>query len=84
MFVILSKLSVHCSLVVTCWKRANLLALLNVMFSSVFATFPCGVLGQVWYKMYLIVLIPGHCLLSYVLSFNLRGYFFNNCQNVFD
>ena len=28
-------LSVHCSLVVTCWKRANLLALLCVMFSCV-------------------------------------------------
>ena len=25
-------LSVHCSLVVTCWERANLLALLYVMF----------------------------------------------------
>ena len=25
-------LSVHCSLVVTCWERANFLPLLNVMF----------------------------------------------------
>ena len=55
-------LSVHCSLVVTCWERANLLALLYVMFSCVFVTFPCGVLGQVWY---LIVSIPGVCLLTY-------------------
>ena len=46
---------VYCSLVVTCWERANLLALLYVMFSCVFVTFPSGVLGQVWY---LIVLIP--------------------------
>ena len=27
-----------------------------------FATFPCGILGQVWY---LIVLIPDRCRLSY-------------------
>ena len=35
----------HCSLVVTCWERANLLALLCVIFTCVFVTFPCGVLG---------------------------------------
>ena len=28
-----------------------------------FVTFPCGILGQVWY---LIVLIPDPCLLSYL------------------
>ena len=55
-------LSVHCSLVVTCWERADLLALLYVMFSCVFVTFPCGVLGRVWY---LIVSIPDLCLLTY-------------------
>ena len=43
-------LSVHCSLVVICWERANLLALLYVMFYCVFVTFLCGVLGQVWYQ----------------------------------
>ena len=55
-------LSVHCSLVVTCWERTNLLALLYVTFSCVFVTEPCGVLGQVWY---LIVSIPDICLLHY-------------------
>ena len=40
-------LSVHCSLVVTGWEKADLLALLYVMFNCVFVTFPCGVLGQV-------------------------------------
>ena len=40
-------LSVHCSFVVTCWKRVDLLALLCVMFCA-FVTFPCDVLGQVW------------------------------------
>ena len=41
-------LSVHCSLVVTCWERAVLLAGLYVEFSCVFVTIPCGVMGQVW------------------------------------
>ena len=40
-------LSVLCSLVVTCWERADLLALLCVIFSFVIITFPYGVLGQV-------------------------------------
>ena len=52
-------LSVPCSLVVTCWERADLLALLYVMILF-FVTFPYGVLGQV---LYLIVLIPDLCLL---------------------
>ena len=64
-------LSVHCSLVVTCWERANLLALLYVMF-YVLVTFPCDVLVQV---SYLILLIPDLRLLPYfqnrhVLSFS--------------
>ena len=54
-------LSVHCSLVITCWESANILAFLYVMFSCVFVTFPCGVLGQVGY---LIVSIPNICLLT--------------------
>ena len=43
-------------------KRAELLALLYVMFSCVFVIFPYGVLGQVWF---FIALIPDLCLLSY-------------------
>ena len=35
---------------------------LFVMFNFVFVTFPCGILGQVWY---LIVMIPDLCCLSY-------------------
>ena len=31
---------VSCSLVVTCWERADLLAVLYVMFSCVFCHFP--------------------------------------------
>ena len=53
-----------------CWERGqhihpftyDLLALLCVMFSCVFVTFPYCVLGQVWY---LIVSIPYLCLLLY-------------------
>ena len=52
-------LSVQCSLVVTCWERADLL---HVICYCVFVTFPCGVPVQVWC---LIVLIPDFCILSY-------------------
>ena len=39
--------------------------LLFVMFNCVFITFPCGILGQVWY---LVVSIPDHCRFSYLES----------------
>ena len=58
-------LSVSCSLVVTCWKRDDLLALMCVMFYCVFVALTCGVLVQVWF---LIVSISGLCLLSYFFS----------------
>ena len=59
-FVLVLVLSVPCSIVVSCWERANLLALLCVMFSCVFVNYPYDVLGQVWY---MIVSIPVLCLL---------------------
>ena len=59
--VCLAFLPVHCSFLVTCWERANLLALLHVMFVCGFVTFPCGVLRQVWY---LIASISDLCLLG--------------------
>ena len=55
-------LSVPCSLVVASRERADLLALLCVMFSGVFVTFPYGVMGQVWY---LIISIPDRFLCPY-------------------
>ena len=58
-------ISVYCSLVVTCLERNDLLALFCVMFSCAFVTFPYGVLSQV---LYLIVFIPGICLLSYFVT----------------
>ena len=36
-------LSVPCSFVTTCWERAELDALLHMMLSGVFVTFPSGV-----------------------------------------
>ena len=60
-------LSGYCSLVVDCWERANLLALLCVMFYCGFVTFPCCVLGQAWK---LIVSFPYLCLLTYFKSSN--------------
>ena len=55
-------MSVHCCLVVTCWERADLLALFCDV--CVFITFPCGILGQVWYLI-VHVSIPDLCRLSY-------------------
>ena len=40
--------SVPCNLVITCWEKAGLLALLCVTFPCVFVTFPYGVSGKVF------------------------------------
>ena len=55
--------SVPSSLVGTCWERADILALLCVMFF--FVPFPHGVPGHEWY---LIVSIPNLCLLLYFVK----------------
>ena len=55
-------MSFSCSLVVTCWARADLLAPLYVIFPCVYITFPHCVLGHVCN---LIVSIPDLCLLLY-------------------
>ena len=57
--------SVYLYLVVTCWERADLLALVCGVSLSV-CHFPIGILGQVWY---LIVSIPDLCTLTYFCSF---------------
>ena len=46
---------------VSCWERADLLALVGDVY-CIFITFPCGILGQVWY---LIVSFPDLCRLSH-------------------
>ena len=66
-FVVLSRL-----FIAALWSSAGkgLASWLSfVMFNYVFVTFPCGILGQVWY---LVVSIPDHCHLSY----------FYNCRSV--
>ena len=61
-FVMLSRVSIA-----ALWSPAGkgLTSWLSfVMFYCVFVTFPCGILGQVWY---LIVSIPDLCYFSYFL-----------------
>ena len=53
--------SVHSCLVVTCWERIDLLALVCAVYCD-FVTFLFGILGLVWC---LIVSIPGPFCLSY-------------------
>ena len=53
--------SVYMCFVVTCWGRADLLALVCGVLLWV-CHFPIGILGQVWY---LIVSIPDLCTLTY-------------------
>ena len=53
--------SVHCCLVVIRWERADLLALVGDVY-CIFVTFPCGIMGQVWY---LILSFPDLSRLSY-------------------
>ena len=47
-FVVLSCVSVYWCLVITCWERADLLALVCGVWLWV-CYFPIGILGQVWY-----------------------------------
>ena len=53
--------SVYICFVVTCWERADLLALVCGVLLCV-CHFPIGILGQVWY---LIVSIPDLCTITY-------------------
>ena len=60
-FVIPLCASVYLCLVVTCWERADLLALVCGVLLQI-CHFPVGILGQLWY---LIVSIPDLCTLTY-------------------
>ena len=65
LWIIFVIVTLSCLIIAALWspagKKANLLALLCVMFYCVFITYPCGVLGQVWH---LIVSISDLCLLT--------------------
>ena len=56
--------SIYMCFVVTCWERADLLALVCGVCCG-FVTFPIGILGQV---RYLIVSIPDLCTLTYFVN----------------
>ena len=61
--------SVLCCLLVICWERVDLVALVGDV-NCIFVTFPCGFLGQVWY---LIVSFPDPCGLSYFYNVSPRN-----------
>ena len=58
--------SVHCCVVVTCWERADLFALVCDV-KLCFVIFPCGILGQVWH---LVVSIADLSCLSYFFNYH--------------
>ena len=66
----LMPVTAHC--LVACWVGSSV----RVVF-CVFVTFPCGVLGQVWYLIVSIVSIPYLCILTY---FNKNANSNNKCQ----
>ena len=68
LFCLWFAMSVYMCFVVTCWERADLLALVCSVCCE--CHFPIGILGQVWY---LIVSIPDLCTLTY---FNINYIFF--------
>ena len=61
--------SVRRCIVVTCWERSDLLALVGDVY-CIFVTFPCGILGQVWYL--ITVSFPDLFLLSYFYNLGAR------------
>ena len=65
--------SVFCCLVVTCWERADLLALVCDVYCVV-VTFPCGILGQVWY---LLISFTDLCRLCYFVNYLAHVFQFN-------
>ena len=65
---------VRCSLVVTCWERADLLTLFCVMFYCVFVTFPCCVLGQVW----CLIVLYRYLIFAFILTFMMKSHLLNN------
>ena len=64
---------VHYCLVVTCWEKADLLAL-DGDVNCIFVTFPCDILDQMWY---LVVSFPGLSYFYFVL-FNIEFYMFGH------
>ena len=51
-------LSGPCSLVMTCWERADLLAFLCVTFHCIFVMFPCGARVRCGTRLYRFLIFP--------------------------
>ena len=74
--------SVHCCIVVTCWERADLLALVGDVY-GIFVTFPCGIQGQVWFD-YIVSfsLLPFYISLHLQLNHRKESFHFNNVSPI--
>ena len=62
----------YCMFIAALWSPAGkgLTSWLSfVMFGSVFVTFPCGILGQMWYLILSIMIFAK--LLTYIIMFRL-------------
>ena len=64
-FAMSLRASVFMCFVVTCWEKADLLALVCSVKLRV-CHFPVGILGQLWY---LIVSIPDLCILTHFVIY---------------
>ena len=71
--------SVYMCIVVTCWERAGLLALVCGVLLWVFH-FPIGILGQVWY---LFVSIPDLCALTYFVEVSCCSVLLFHCHKMY-
>ena len=61
---------------VTCWERADLLALIGDVY-CIFITFPCSILAQMWY---LIVSFADVCCLVYFYKHFIKYYYPLSCE----
>ena len=69
--------SVHRCLVTTCLERADLLAFVcNILLC--FVTFPCGILGQVWYS--ILKILTFATFLYFVTSYGGLGSLKTSCE----
>ena len=80
LFVMPLCVSDYLCLVVTCWERADLLALVCGVKVRV-GHFPIGILGPVWY---LIVSISDRCTLAYYNNPNIKFWHFFNLYHFYD
>ena len=72
--------SVYMCFVVSCWERADLLALVCGVLLWV-RHFPIGILGQAWY---LIVSIPDLCTLTYFDCYSCYGVYWRDFDCLLD